>query len=371
MTPLISIIVPVYKSEDTLKNCVDSILKQIYCNFELLLIDDGSPDRSGEICDAYAARDSRVRVYHKKNGGVSTARNLGVEVACGDWITFIDADDFVDEYFLDILSEGIDYDMVIGGYKVLPRGKVFYNFDGLFKDDTMANFIAQHLGNGYVWGKFYKASIIKERNISFCPDWAVFEDLLFNMDYILQCSSIKVVPSCSYFYMEPFGKITQEKYILLPDKIKNLYALVDDRLERMAQKFHCWRPDFVFDFIEYYPLERIIRQGNDDELYQLYVEIKGNVNRTDFYSDRISSPILRIISCIKKEYIIRNHRKRGRILAKSLNTLYGKELLRIEYSSLSKKFQAILIAYQLFDLLDFYFAIRSYVSRSVKCFRRG
>ena len=367
MAPLISVIVPVYKAEDTLRNCVDSILKQTNRDFELLLIDDGSPDRCREICDTYAAKDARVRVWHKENGGVSTARNLGLEVACGEWIAFVDADDSVDEGFFDVLKEGLGYDLVIGGYKTLPKGEIYYNFEGDFKDDTMGDFVARHLWNGYVWGKFYKTSILREHRIMFRTDLVVYEDLLFNLDYILQCNSIKLVPSCLYLYMDPPGKMIQEKYALLPDEIRKIYALVDDRLERLAHKFHCWRPAFIFDFIEHYPLERILRQGSDDELYHLYVEVKGNVDRSVFYNDRIASPILRFISCIKKEYIVRRHRVRGRLLAKALSSLYGRELLRVKYSSFSKKFQAILITYRLFGLLDVYFAIRSLVNR----FRKG
>ena len=93
MDILISIIVPVYKVEKYLRRCIDSILAQTYQNIEVLLIDDGSPDNSGEICDEYAERDSRVRVFHKPNGGVSSARNLGLKEAKGQYIGFVDADD--------------------------------------------------------------------------------------------------------------------------------------------------------------------------------------------------------------------------------------------------------------------------------------
>lgn len=364
MKPLISVIVPVYKAEDTLGNCVGSILKQANRDFELLLIDDGSPDGCGAICDAYAAKDSRVRVWHKENGGVSTARNLGIEMACGDWIVFVDADDLVGEGFFNLLYEGADYDWVIGGYKTVPRGRVYYNFDASFKDGTMGDFVARHLGNGYVWGKFYKASILRKYAIRFRTDWVVFEDLLFNLDYILRCDSIRMLPACLYFYMDLPDKVVQEKYALLPDEIRNIYALVDSKLELLAQKFHCWRPAFVFDFIEHYPLERILRLGSDDELYQLYVEVKGNVDRQTFYNDRVASPIIRFISCIKVEYIARKHRIRGRLIAKALSDLYGKRLLRVKYSSFSKKFKAVLIAYRLFGLLDVYFAIRAFVGKS-------
>jgi glycosyltransferase involved in cell wall biosynthesis len=90
--PTISVIVPVYNVEQYLCKCLDSILNQIFTDFELLLIDDGSPDKSGQICDEYAHKDSRIRVFHKENGGVSSARNLGLDNANGKWVTFIDSD---------------------------------------------------------------------------------------------------------------------------------------------------------------------------------------------------------------------------------------------------------------------------------------
>ena len=92
--PKYSIIVPVYKAEDTIRECIDSVLKQQYTDFELILVDDGSPDNSGGICDEYAANDSRIRVIHKENGGVSSARNIGIDTALGKYIIFRDSDDW-------------------------------------------------------------------------------------------------------------------------------------------------------------------------------------------------------------------------------------------------------------------------------------
>lgn len=100
MNPKISVIVPVYNTEKYLHRCIDSILAQTFTDFELLLIDDGSKDNSGTICDEYAAKDSRVRVFHKENGGVSSARNMGLDNASGEWITFVDSDDWVHEDFI-------------------------------------------------------------------------------------------------------------------------------------------------------------------------------------------------------------------------------------------------------------------------------
>ena len=98
--PCISVIVPVYNVENYLPRCVDSILSQSFTDFELILVDDGSPDNSGKICDEYAEKDNRVRVFHKPNGGVSSARNLGLDNALGEFVTFIDSDDYVGREYL-------------------------------------------------------------------------------------------------------------------------------------------------------------------------------------------------------------------------------------------------------------------------------
>ena len=128
--PLISVIVPVYNVERYLPRCIESILKQTYTNFELILVDDGTPDRSGIICDRYAEKDSRIRVIHKENGGVSTARNAGIDAAKGEWITFVDSDDWVSVKYLELLAECLDqndYDLIVGakenrGVHIISQG---------------------------------------------------------------------------------------------------------------------------------------------------------------------------------------------------------------------------------------------------------
>jgi glycosyltransferase involved in cell wall biosynthesis len=120
MNPLISVVVPVYKVEQVLHYCIESILRQTYSNFELLLIDDGSPDKSGEICDEYAKKDKRVKVIHKKNEGVSIARNTGFDNAKGEYIVCVDSDDYVDERylqdFIDVINEYPDAEMIWCGF---------------------------------------------------------------------------------------------------------------------------------------------------------------------------------------------------------------------------------------------------------------
>lgn len=114
MRPTVSIIVPIYKAEHVLARCVESILGQTYTDFELLLIDDGSPDNSGAICDAYAEKDTRVHTVHQKNGGVSAARNTGLQNAIGQFIVFAYCDDFLESYFLEtavaaMQKDGVDW----------------------------------------------------------------------------------------------------------------------------------------------------------------------------------------------------------------------------------------------------------------------
>ncbi len=117
-SPTISVIVPVYNAESTLQRCVDSILAQTFEDFELILINDGSKDQSGDICDEYAAKDSRVKVIHKPNGGVSSARNAGLRIAHGEYIAFIDSDDYIDNDYL-LGFKHYDADLIISGAKLI------------------------------------------------------------------------------------------------------------------------------------------------------------------------------------------------------------------------------------------------------------
>lgn len=131
---MISIIVPVYNIEKYLQRCIESILAQKFVDFELLLIDDGSKDKSGDICDNFALKDKRIKVFHKENGGVSSARNLGIAKAQGEWITFIDSDDWVSEDYLSSFST--DCDLCVQGYYC---GENAIRYDEIFIDPQIRN----------------------------------------------------------------------------------------------------------------------------------------------------------------------------------------------------------------------------------------
>lgn len=124
MTPHISVIIPVYNAETTLNKCVDSVLMQQYADFEVILVDDGSKDRSLQICEEYARRNSRVTVIHKENGGVSSARNAALEIAKGERILFLDADDYLDKSFFNGVKESTE-DLLIRGISFLANRENF------------------------------------------------------------------------------------------------------------------------------------------------------------------------------------------------------------------------------------------------------
>lgn len=204
--PTISVIVPVYNAEENLRRCVDSILTQSYSDFELLLVDDGSKDKSGAVCDEYAASDSRIRVFHKSNGGVSSARNLGLENACGMWIAFIDSDDWINETYLEVLYQGHNTDLAICSYvwDGLDIGGIAPIFEGTKTNDEIRTIIqGPWLRNSYFttpWCKIYKKKIIDENHCRFNEDLTSGEDYLFNMIYLLSVDSIFGTSKGCYFY---------------------------------------------------------------------------------------------------------------------------------------------------------------------------
>lgn len=190
MLKSVTIIIPVYNAEKYLPRCIDSILAQTFTDFELLLINDGSKDKSGEICDAYAAKDSRVRVFHKENGGASAARNYGLDKATGKYICFIDADDWVDKDYIKHLLPEEGEDMVICSIRyegeeswILPLWHKDYNSQDM---SNSLNYIVEHMAVCSPCCKLLSRDIIERNNIRFDVDVCAGEDMLFVYDYIIK-----------------------------------------------------------------------------------------------------------------------------------------------------------------------------------------
>lgn len=201
--PLISVIVPVYNAEKTLRPCVDSILGQDYRDFELLLIDDGSKDSSPYICDEYSSKDDRVKAFHKENAGVSAARNKGLENARGEWITFIDSDDYISEdYFHGVKC--CKQELLITGFRDEIVGNVYENVkmvSNLYQNaNDVTQFIRTQVSSSMVlrgpWGKFYRRKLLG--TIRFNTNMKLGEDTCFVFDYLAKCKSIEVNTSSYY-----------------------------------------------------------------------------------------------------------------------------------------------------------------------------
>lgn len=207
MKDLISIIIPVYNAERYLKKCIESILTQTYEKIEVILIDDGSKDNSGKICDEYATKDGRIRVIHKKNAGVSAARNTGIENAQGEFIAFVDSDDWLEKNSLEILHKEIteqNADIVAGTFvKIREKGAVKHNLkSGIYKDGRIAESIIDLMEFlwGTVWAKLFRRDIIANEKILFNPEIPMGEDTLFLMKYMQFCKKIILKDELVYNY---------------------------------------------------------------------------------------------------------------------------------------------------------------------------
>lgn len=202
----LSVIVPVYNVERYLSECIDSLIAQCFQDFELLLIDDGSLDNSGLICDKYAEQNKRIRVFHKKNEGVSSARNYGIEHASGKWITFVDADDFVGIDFLKGLYypifNGLIVDFVHGGCSNFWNGKsvtVNQSYDYYVGNDKGKLFSSFR---GLAVSKLFKTEIIRENGLMFDDNMKIAEDMAFTMDYLHYVDSYAFVETTCYYYRQ-------------------------------------------------------------------------------------------------------------------------------------------------------------------------
>ena len=246
MNSLISIIVPIYNVEKYIKKCIESIINQTYKNLEILLVDDGSLDNSSEICIEYSKKDPRIKIIKKKNGGLSDARNAGIKQAIGDYIIFVDGDDYIGKYTVEQAYQKIvaeKTDLVIWGYvaefvdqneKIIK--KEFFKTDDVkyHKSNSYEIELNKNVINllGYAWNKIYKTTIVKENDIYFRKNISLIEDISFNAEFLKKCNSFAFLDEVNYHYMqrerETLGVQFYENYFEL--KMEAI-ILIDNLLE--------------------------------------------------------------------------------------------------------------------------------------------
>lgn len=262
--PKVSIIVPVYKTKAYLQKCVDSICAQTYSDFEIILVDDGSPDESGIMCDRLALCDNRISVIHKENGGAASARLSGFRKATGEYILFTDSDDYIHPNMLEELvnaGERENAQLVICGYTVVTHSSTKevlppYNFDSLAKNDICHLYqlpLVGHIRNkntvdvdGFLWNRLYRKEYIVESYFISERD-VISEDEVFNLYYSTHIDKIAIIHKSLYYYVQHAESLSNSfcankwekhwhKYTLCADWLKshNLYSESNDNLVAAA-----------------------------------------------------------------------------------------------------------------------------------------
>lgn len=215
MDPLISIIVPVYNVEKYLEKCINSLIEQTYKNLEIILIDDGSLDKSPDICDKWGEKDKRIKIIHKNNGGLSEARNVGIDNAKGEYISFVDSDDWIDTNFINYLYKQLElYNADISASAIVKVYKDYNEIQPINKtkvrytnEEALDTLLSGKDFCAVAWNKLYKKDVI--RNLRF-PVGKIHEDEFFSYKVMSNANKLVLVPNAIYFYRQRTGSIMQK-----------------------------------------------------------------------------------------------------------------------------------------------------------------
>ncbi|MFD9624839.1 glycosyltransferase family 2 protein [Peribacillus muralis] len=243
MQPKISIVVAAYNVEKYLKKCLDSLICQSLKEIEIIIVNDGSNDKTENIISEYKLKDSRIKSITKENGGLSDARNTGIKNASANYIAFIDADDYVDSMMYEKLYKVIcekNSDLAICGFfKVWEsKQKIFLPNEKLIRGNHLNNFISHHDETFVVaWNKLFKKSIIDEGEIYF-QNKRFFEDVGFIPRYLYYCKSISLVKEPLYYYLQREGSITQSSGYNIDKSATNTLSVLNEFFERKGRKIN-------------------------------------------------------------------------------------------------------------------------------------
>ena len=242
-SPKISIIVPVYNVEKYIRRCLDSIAAQTFTDWECICVDDGTPDASGKICDEYAQKDGRFVVIHKENGGVSSARNVGWDVAKGEYVTFCDSDDWVEKEMLEVFYNTAlknDAEVVISGFRTTDEHGNYQEFLPSAGWLTMPRDFQSCFNSP--WGKLYKKTILSKNKIYFPKGITMAEDLYFNFNIFFVSKKLFIVNKPFYNY---FQSPSSCMHTITTRKIENEKNVLE-RIEQILLKSHADTEWFIF-----------------------------------------------------------------------------------------------------------------------------
>lgn len=248
----ISVIIPVYNTEKFLKQCLGSVVNQTYKNLEILIIDDGSPDKSDAVYKQFALQDNRIKIIKQKNAGISAARNTGLKFASGQWVHFIDSDDYLDiDYYEKMMNAVYDVnpDIIAGG--VISQNSELYNIQYkttcVLFTKTEKFLVTKALKNCTVWRYVFKRDFLQKNNLKFAVG-KIFEDILFIPNAILMANCVVTVPNANYHYVFNKDSLLNKKYT------KNHQAQYD------------YAESYLNSFIKQHNLEDIINRSKNTEV---------------------------------------------------------------------------------------------------------
>lgn len=314
---LISVIVPVYNVEQYLEKCVNSIINQTYKNLEIILVDDGATDSSGNMCDELAKSDNRIKVYHKENGGLSDARNYGVERATGEYIGFVDSDDYIDSEMYEKLYEAIkkeNVDVAECSLKVIYPGKIeLFTDEKYYKVLGKTEYLEEYLTIkkifGSVWTKLIKSDVAKKLVF---PKGKLYEDTYYAYDLIEKVDRYVIMNNPYYNYLMRENSITNAKFN------PRIFDLIE-----IVEKFHKMT-------YENYPG---LKEAADCRKMYAYFSVlnsillEENYRDNEYYSKILSYFKRNYISLLKNKYI--NHNRKLSVILIKLNIdLYRKVLMK-------------------------------------------
>ena len=308
---IISVIIPIYRVEKYLNKCVDSVLNQTHRNIQVILVDDGSPDNCPAICDEYAKKDRRVKVIHKKNGGLSDARNCGLQYAIGEYISFVDSDDYLDVRMLEILYNMVkeeNCDLAIVGFKTFyenNQAEPRYSKKTviLSKEQAVLELFKQNSFGNYAWNKLYKASLFKNIKFTVCKK---LEDIGTAYKIIEQSSKIVYNSSKLYFYLQREGSILHNNmdFKIYYDK----YELEEERYLYLNEKYpgmienKIYFYDSILNIYHFFENDKVTREKMDNYLNLMNINL--------FFRLRFNAKIKYLMYKLNKNLYIK-YRKRG------------------------------------------------------------
>lgn len=316
----VSIIVPVYNVEKVLHHCVDSILSQTYREFELILVDDGSTDKSGEICDRYAKENDNVTVVHLKNGGVSKARNTGIELAKGEFICFIDSDDFISEYYLEDLlvarDEFAECDNIWCCFQTVTDYNGSDSKSNLASDSEKYSIfnrseimtLHEKWLSQMPWNKLFKTRIIKDNNIQFPEDLSLGEDLLFNLEYLdYSNGKIVIINKPLYYYLRTEEESLDNKYY---PNLFEIYRIINSQLYCYINKWNCDDSQQIIYYNScFYSYEKVLRNTfhPKSDIKNKYI-YNRSIMKSKIFKDALTKSVCYINPLYKFGYMIASYR---------------------------------------------------------------